>query len=71
VLDRHGALLYESRSATGTRGTRIAPSDIPAVVAAARTLERLAQTGDLTAAAEAERRLQRELTRLVSYLESL
>lgn len=35
VLDRHGDLLYESRSASGTRGTHIAPTEIPAVVAAA------------------------------------
>lgn len=42
-----------------------------AVAAAARTLETLAQTGDLTEVAEAERRLQQELTRLGSYLESL
>ena len=35
VLDRHGELLYESRSATGMRGARMAPDEIPAMVAAA------------------------------------
>ncbi len=35
VLDRHGEVLYEARSADGTRGEWIAPDAIPQVVAAA------------------------------------
>ncbi|NQW04743.1 MAG: transglycosylase domain-containing protein, partial [Acidobacteria bacterium] len=35
VLDRHGEVLYEARSSTGTRGARMAPDEIPPLVAAA------------------------------------
>jgi penicillin-binding protein 1C len=35
VLDRHGEVLYEARSADGTRGEWIAPGEMPEVLAAA------------------------------------
>ena len=35
VVDRHGEPLYEARSGLGTRGDRLAPADVPSVLAAA------------------------------------